>query len=150
LKDEVITTGVDDLLALLKQVDKIPLIDAAMQLKITPPLLQSWVDFLVEEEIIGIEYKFTKPIIYLNKPPEKKESFISEDADMNLEAYKNDFKSRAAEKNIPHDKISFFWKNHVKESLNRKREFFYREAKKRNLSNVPALWQGYNERLLSS
>ena len=55
LGDETVRTGVDDLLELLKKVDKINLADAAQKLGISSTLLQSWVDFLVEEEILGIE-----------------------------------------------------------------------------------------------
>jgi len=149
LPEEIIRTGVDKLLDLLKGVDKIPLTEAAQKLKISPSLIQSWVDFLVEEEIVGIEYKFTKPIIYLNKPPEEKEVRVREE-EPGLDAYKEDFKIRASQKNIPQEKISFLWKNHVIASLNRKKEFFIREAKKRNLANIDNLWNIYTEKLLSS
>jgi len=143
-----ITTGVDSLLTLLQSVDKISLVDAAKKLGISQNLIQSWVDFLVEEEIVGIEYKFTKPIIYLNKPPEGKKAMIREEEEA-LDMYKEDFKKRASQKNIPQEKISFLWKNHVTESLNRKRDFFVREAKKRNLSNIKTLWKEYEVRLLA-
>jgi hypothetical protein len=150
LTDETIKTGVDDLLELLKSVNKIPLIEAAQRLGISINLLQSWVDFLVEEEIIGIEYKFTKPIIYLNKLPQGSETSISEDASMTLDSYKQDFKNRASEKNIPVDKVSFFWQNHVKDAANSKKEFFLREVKKRNLPNTESLWNAYLSKLLSA
>jgi len=149
VQEESIRTGVDDLLELLKKVDKIPLVEAAKQLGISPSLLQSWVDFLVEEEIVGIEYKFTKPIIYLNKPAEEKKTLIKEETELDLDAYKEDFKIRASQKNIPKEKINFLWRNHVEEALNRKKEFFFREAKKRNLLNTGRLWYAYRERLLS-
>lgn len=148
LTDETIRTGVDDLLDLLKRVNKIGLTDAAKQLGVSAPLLQSWVDFLVEEEIIGIEYKFTKPIIYLNKPHEIKKAKIEEEG-LGLEAYKEDFRRRASQKNIPQGKLSFLWRNHVGAALNRKRDFFYREAKRRNLANVDNLWNSYMQKLLS-
>lgn len=150
MSDETIKTGVDDLLEFLKTVNKIALADAAQKLGVSVSLIQSWVDFLVEEEIIGIEYKFTKPIIYLNKMPQESETKVEEDSSMSLEAYKLDFKSHASEKNIPVEKVSFFWKNHVKDAANSKKEFFVREAKKRGLANIEGLWQAYNNRLLSS
>lgn len=149
MDEESITTGVDSLLELLKGLNKIPLAEAAKKLKVSSSLLQSWVDFLVEEEIVGIEYKFTKPIIYLNKPPEEKKASIREEAGPGLDAYKKDFRIRAHQKNIPQEKISFLWKNHVKVALNRKREFFLREARKRNLVNVEELWTAYERKLLS-
>lgn len=148
MADETIKTGVDKLLDLLRRVDKISLSEAAKQLGISITLLQAWVDFLVEEEIVGVEYKFTKPIIYLNKPPEEKKARIKEDDEYGLDIYKEDFKIRASQKNIPSEKISFLWKNHVKVALNRKREFFFREARKRNLTNADELWKQYKAKLI--
>lgn len=150
MADSTIRTGVDELLDLLRKIDKITLSDAAQKLGISSSLLQSWVDFLVEEEILGIEYKFTKPIIYLNRPAEEKKARIKEEAEIGLESYKQDFKLRATEKSIPVEKISFLWKDHAKEALSRRKEFFFREAKKRNLANIDNLWHIYNEKIMSS
>jgi len=150
LSDAIVRTGVDDLLDLLKRVNKISLADAAKNLGISASLLQSWVDFLVEEEIVGVEYKFTKPIIYLNKPAEEKRARVKGDANFGLEAYKEDFKIRASQKSIPSEKISFLWKDHVRMAVTRRKEFFFREAKKRNLGNAETMWRMYNEKLLSS
>jgi hypothetical protein len=150
LADGTVKTGVDDLLELLRKVDKIALSDAAQKLSIGTSLLQSWVDFLVEEEIVGVEYKFTKPFIYLNKQPEEKKAHVKEAAELGLQAYKEDFKLRAYQKSIPAEKISFLWKDHTKAALNRRREFFFREAKKRNLANADNLWHAYSEKLLLS
>lgn len=150
MAEGIVKTGVDDLLELLKKVDKIALSDAAQKLGMGTPLLQSWVDFLVEEEIVGVEYKFTKPFIYLNKQPEEKKAHVKEAAELGLQAYKEDFKLRAYQKSIPAEKISFLWKDHAKVALNRRREFFFREAKKRNLANADNLWHVYSEKLLLS
>jgi hypothetical protein len=150
LAEGTVRTGVDDLLDLLRRVNKITLPDAAQKLGISQALLQSWVDFLVEEEILGIEYKFTKPIIYLNKPAEEKKASVKEEAEASLEAYKQDFKLRASQKSIPVEKIGFLWKDHAKDALGRRRDFFFREAKKRNLPNIETLWRIYNEKILSS
>jgi hypothetical protein len=150
LVEDTVRTGVDDLLDLLKRVDKIALIDAAAQLKINTSTIQAWVDFLVEEEVIGVEYKFTKPIIYLNKAPEEKKVLVREESALNLVDYKEDFKTRAVEKSIPAEKVSFLWQEHVKAALNRRKDFFLREAKKRNLANIDSLWLTYGQKLLSS
>ena len=150
MAEEVIRTGVDDLLDLLKKVDKISVIDAAKKLGINIDLMQSWVDFLVEEEIVGIEYKFTKPIIYLNKPSKAKDVSIKEEPAEGLEEYKKEFTKRAAERNIPKERVSFFWRNHVKEVLDRKKDFFFREAKKRNIPNIDLIWGTYQDKLLTS
>ena len=53
MPDDTITTGVDALLELLKSTEKIAMPDAAKKLNVPLDTLQSWVDFLVEERIIG-------------------------------------------------------------------------------------------------
>ena len=150
MAEGMVKTGVDELLEFLKKVEKIPLSEAAHKLGVSSSLLQSWVDFLVEEEIIGIEYKFTKPIIYLNKPPEEKKAHIREEQEPSLKIYKEDFEMRAFRKNIPNEKITFLWRNHVGAALKRKKNFFFREARKRNLTNTEALWEAYKNKLLIS
>ncbi|MBN2142311.1 hypothetical protein JW711_03185 [Candidatus Woesearchaeota archaeon] len=150
MPDEFIKTGVDDLLDLLKSVDKIPLNEAAKKLGVSQSLIQSWVDFLVEEEIVGIEYKFTKPLIYLNKTPQASVVSVSEEEATNIDFFKNDFLKRAEEKNIPPDKVPYFWKNHVKDVAISKKEHFFKEAKRRHLNNIDSLWDEYINALLNA
>ena len=149
MNEEVIKTGVDDLLELLKGVRKIAVSDAAEKLGVSVVLVQSWIDFLVEEDIVGIEYKFTKPLIYLNKEPIKAGLPRSE-AEFSIQDYKDEFWKRAAAKQIPEQKISFFWKNHVKEIIDSKKEFFYREARNRKLNDVDSIWNDYSNAVLNS
>ena len=150
MNDEVIKTGVDDLLELLKGVNKISLSDAAVKLGISTSLVQSWVDFLVEEEIIGIEYKFTKPLIYLNKTVGKNNVTVQSEVEFTLQNYKEEFWRRAVQRNIPGESIDLFWKNHLKEVVESKRELFFREARKRKLDNLDKLWEDYTKVLMAS
>lgn len=143
INNDLIKTGVDDLLELLKKVNKISLTDASDQLKVSTTLVQSWVDFLVEEEIVGIEYKFTKPLIYLNKEPTKDKPKQLDDSEVTIQTFKDDFWKRAAAKQIPEDKVGFFWKNHLLEVCETKKEFFIREAKKRKLDSTENLWEEF-------
>ncbi len=149
MAEGIIKTGVDDLLELLKKIEKISIQEAADRLEVSPTVLQLWVDFLVEEEIVGVEYKFTKPIIYLNKPPESKKAKVKEEPELGLDTFKEDFKMRADQRNIPQERLSFLWKNHVRMALTRRRDLFIREAKKRNLSNTEELWNAYNDKLMA-
>ena len=88
--DDTVTTEVDDLLAYLKGKERVALQDAATVLNVTPETIQAWVDFLVEEKILGIEYKFTKPFIYLNKE-EKKKGKIIEDTSVTIDQVKQEY-----------------------------------------------------------
>jgi hypothetical protein len=117
---EVIKTGVDELLELLAHSTKIPLTEAASKLKIDPGVIQAWADFLVEEGIIGIEYKFTTPYIYLNKVIEKKPQESTEkQQEYNVQYFKKQFWERAKAGNIPEEQIEQLWKNHVIQALER-------------------------------
>jgi hypothetical protein len=143
LEENIVTTGVDSLLDLLKGVSKISIIEAAEKLGVGPGIVQSWVDFLVEEEIVGIEYKFTKPLIYLNKSPDRTVITVENKEDFDWDYFKNDFWKRAEERKIPENKIDFFWKNHLKETIFSKKDVFYREARKRKLNNIDSVWNEY-------
>jgi hypothetical protein len=149
LEDKLITTGVDSLLELLKGVSKISIAEAADRLGVSANLIQSWVDFLVEEEIVGVEYKFTKPLIYINKAPDRNVITVENADEFNMDFFRTEFWKRAGERKIADTKIAFFWKNHVKEIAFGKKDLFYREARKRKLENIDAIWNDYVNNLVN-
>ncbi|MFH0867872.1 MAG: hypothetical protein V1831_01035 [Candidatus Woesearchaeota archaeon] len=63
----VIETGVDKLVNLINKKGSIPSNDAALALGVSNTVIMEWADFLEEEGIISIEYKFTKPILVARK-----------------------------------------------------------------------------------
>lgn len=145
--EEVITTGVDDLLSYLKGKDRIAMQDVATFLNIPLDTLQAWVDFLVEEKILGIEYKFTKPFIYLNHE-EKLKKRIVEHTTVPLEVVKEEFSTRARSKQIPNTKIPELWRAHVSDALSRKKAYFLEQAAKRHAEDAARLWEEYQQDLL--
>jgi hypothetical protein len=147
MSDEVIKTGVDELITYLEGKEKVPLLDAAAALGVRVDTLQSWVDFLVEEGIIGIEYKFTKPFIYLNKSNKEKAKIIGEE-ELSWDAYHRSFMDKAREKRIPDVKAVMLWKSHVLTSLEARKAFFYDEARKRQIPDVEAAWNEYKTEVL--
>ena len=58
-----IETGVDKLVDLVKRKKKISLPEAAKTLGVSPVVVEEWADFLEEEGIISIKYKFTTPYL---------------------------------------------------------------------------------------
>jgi chromosome segregation ATPase len=62
-QSSVIETGVDKLVALIKQNKRISVPDAAKLLNVSRVVIEEWADFLEEEGIISIEYKFTTPYL---------------------------------------------------------------------------------------
>jgi hypothetical protein len=149
--EEVITTGVDELLDLLKYNSKMPLLEAAKKLKTSSDVVQAWVDFLVEENIVGIEYKFTTPYIYLNKPLDtnRLDSSSASDNKIDVSYFKKQFTDKALKSNIPKSEIDILWKNHLMQELELRKEYFFFEAQNRHLSNISELWQEYESLLIS-
>lgn len=142
-----ITTSVDTLIDLLNEVDKIELEVAAKKLGLSISVVQSWVDFLVEENIIGLEYKFTTPYIYLNKPKKKEEVKVEEET-QSIETFRTDFHKKASDKKIPEQQVHDLWKNHILQKMEKKKDFFFREANRRGFFNPQDLWLEYKQRLM--
>jgi hypothetical protein len=149
MNEDVVTTGVDDLLHYLQGKDRVALQDVASVLNASVDTVQAWVDFLVEEKILGIEYKFTKPFIYLNKEEKKPKGRLLESTTITLEALKREYQDRAIAKQIPQMKIRELWLGRVQEALLLKREYFLEQAKRRNAEDPESLWTEYKSDLLS-
>ena len=146
--DTSVTTSVDGLLDLLRKKKKVSLAEASKTLGVPQDTIQLWVDFLVEEKVIGVEYKFTKPFIYLNEKQKETKGKIIKEEEVNIDQFKKDFENRAKESNIPTQQASFLWKDHILNQLELEKPFFFREAKKRNLKNIELLWEEYKQELV--
>ena len=72
MNKNILKTSADDLYELVKSRKKISVEEAAKFLKLPVKTVHALVDFLVEEKIFGIEYKFTTPYIYLSEEYSKK------------------------------------------------------------------------------
>ncbi|MCD6589839.1 hypothetical protein J7K74_01475 [Candidatus Woesearchaeota archaeon] len=152
MAEKTIKTGVDQLIELLKRVEKIEMSKAAKEINVPLKTLQKWVDFLAEEGLIGIEYKFTTPYIYLNKSPEEIEELeenIEEEEEPSIEKFKKEFRAEAIDKDVPIEKIPELWKIHLLNVLEEKKEYFYREARRRGFQNIDTLWAEYKAKVLS-
>jgi chromosome segregation ATPase len=83
----LITTGVDALVRLVKEKQRIELEDAGSVLNIPPETLEDWARVLEEEGILRIEYRLTKVYLLWVKPTEEEiatetESFYEEKEDI--------------------------------------------------------------------
>lgn len=149
MSDELVKTGVDVLLELLKSYNKIPLLEAAKKLDMPVEIVQAWVDFLVEERILGIEYKFTTPYIYLNKPLDTSQKFMEKPKLIDIVFFKNEFWEKAKANSMPDVRIKDLWKNHLVQELDLKKKFFFFEAQQRRLPEIEKLWEEYQKNLWS-
>ena len=144
---ERVETGVDDLIKYLQDKGKVGLKETSQAIKISEETLQLWVDFLVEERIIGLEYKFTKPFIFLNRPKNSNSNSNKDDL-LTIEFFKDEFFKNAKSKKIPADKIEDLWHSHLSSSLIKLKSFFLLEAKKRNIKQSPEeLFMMYDKKI---
>jgi len=145
MTQDIVKTGVDELLDLLSNGTKTSLTEAASKLNLDTGVVQAWVDFLVEEGIVGIEYKFTTPYIYLNKVVESKDKTPSKEENYNIQYFKRQFWEKAQGNNIPEGQIDMLWRNHIIQALDLQRKYFFFEAQRRKLMNIEQLWTEYKE-----
>lgn len=139
----LLKTSVDDLYDLVKLRKKISVEEAAKILKISPDVVQSLVDFLVEEKIFGMEYKFTTPYVYLSQ---KDESKIDLQKKLGKKVVsKDEFFQKASKWNMPSEKVNELWKRYVKENFNSIKEDFYIKANAKNIpkEEIDKLWKKY-------
>jgi hypothetical protein len=160
---EIVVTGVDALIDLLKKTGQIDVTEAAKKLKYPVDTIQNWVDFLVEEKIIGIEYNLTTPSIYLitsqqnknKKSDSGKEFDLGHDLDSGrdlylgkeLSNYKQDFQNNL-QINKSKEGSNTDWKNHISAKLESMKLFFFREAEKRELKEPAKLWEEYKQKTI--
>ncbi len=141
-----VETGVDALISLLEDGKKHFIDDLSKNLDVSLDVVQLWIDFLVEEKIISIEYSFTKPFVFLNRKSNKTVS----DKEVDLNYFKDLFFDSANEKKIPSDQIETLWKNKLETELNKFEDFFKSESEKRNLKDISTLWKSYKAKVQNS
>lgn len=136
----IVKTGVDELIELLKARGKISMEEASKALNIRVEILQSWTDFLVEEEIVSVEYKFLTPYVSLLKNSESTSSFDS----------KTDFEQKAKLRNIPSEKINSLWYQYLVDHKEYIRMKFVEKAVRRGINRnlLPKLWEQYYQKLI--
>ncbi len=147
MNSNVLTTSADELYNLVAAKKKISVEDASTALRLPMNIVQSLVDFLVEEKIFGIEYKFTTPYVYVSQEKGKKvhprisPSPVQEEKPIT----KEEFYQRASNWNIPVEKVDQLWKKYVSENIDHIREVFYKKAMEKNIQDekIDKFWQKY-------
>jgi len=131
-------TSADDLVEVVRRHKKIAIDALAKILKIPGQSVQAMVDFLVEEKVLGIEYKFTTPYVFLNEV--KKQEQSSPGA-----LTKEEFFKKAREKGVTEDELVILWKRYLTENLPAIRQQFMAKAYAKGATSEKAeeLWQRY-------
>mgnify|MGYP001561554838 FL=1 len=143
-RDIVLRTVADELVDLVIKSKKISVEEAAKKLSTPTEAIQALVDFLVEERVFGIEYKFTTPYIYPYKEDVKsakvKDKSVTEDL-----ITKEQFYKKAKERNVPYEHIEVLWRKYLQQNLaNLKAEFLKRSKEKKiSKEKTEELWKKY-------
>lgn len=143
----IVRTIADELVELVKKSGKISVEGAAKKLKVPASSIQAIVDFLVEENIFGIEYKFTTPYIYIYKefkqPRGKEKSFTDE------LVTKEQFYERAKARKVSYEHIEGLWRKYLQQNLSNIRQEFLKKAKEKKVpeEKIEDLWNKYLEYL---
>ncbi|MBI2558937.1 hypothetical protein HYW20_06460 [Candidatus Woesearchaeota archaeon] len=143
-KDAVLRTDADELLDIVKRSRKISVEEAAKKLKMPLASVQALVDFLVEERVFGIEYKFTTPYVYLYKDSIGQIK-IREKGFMEDLITKEQFYKKAKEKKIPYEYIEGIWRKYLQENLVSIREEFFGKSREKKVPEgaIQELWNKY-------
>ncbi len=143
-------TGVDQLMALVAEKKKLPLQEAAKILNVPEKTLQAWVDFLVEEHILGIEYKFTTPYIYVHSDERlKKVQEEKKEENLTLRDFQDEFYDKARAKGMPEEKIPKLWREHLLYIVQGLKQYFIDECNKRNVKNAQSHYAAYVQELVN-
>ena len=146
--DNILRTLADDLLDLVRKSKKISVEDAAKKLKVPLATVQTLVDFLVEERVFGIEYKFTTPYIYLYKEGSKqgiKQPKENEKSVVRELITREQFYEKAKGKNIPHEHIEGLWKKYIERNISSIKEEFLKKSREKKVpeEKIEGLWNKY-------
>ena len=142
----ILRTDVDDFLELVKNKGRISLPDAAKELNTPLATVEAWTDFLVEEKIVGIEYKFTTPYVFIEEHKESKLEMF----DMGFDT-KEEFYQKARKREIKDNHIRLLWLKYVNANKEAMRKVFFDKGVERGASKdkLLLLWQKYYDYLIS-
>ena len=142
--DNVLRTAADELLELVKKSKKISVEEAAKKLKMPLASVQALVDFLVEEKIFGIEYKFTTPYVYLYREGVKEATKKEKGFTQGL-ITKEQFYEKAKQRKAPYEQIEGLWRRYLQQNLTHIREDFLRKAREKKIpeGKIEELWKKY-------
>jgi hypothetical protein len=135
----ILKTDVDDFVNLIRKSGKITIADAAKQMGVAENIVEAWTDFLVEEKVVGVEYKFTTAYIFLDAI-----SVNQSDQLLALQT-KEEFFEKAARRQIPDYETVKLWIKYLSLNEDKIRSSFLKRARARGISleKIDQLWRKY-------
>ena len=143
---EELRTDVDAFLELVKKYKKVSLLDVAKEMQVPVQTIQLWTDFLVEEGIVGIEYKFTTPYVFIQEEKAGKSGFGFMGFDT-----KEVFYEKARKKGIKEQQIRMLWLKYLTADEDSMKKVFEDKCRERSIpaNKVVELWKKYYNYLKS-
>ncbi len=138
MDQDILKTDVDDFIELVREKEKISVDEAAKTLGVDKKTVESWADFLVEEKILGMVYKFTTPYVFIAGDDEK--NSVADDFET-----KDSFFEKAKAKKVPEHHIKVLWLKYLDQNEKRIKAAFIQRAKNKGFSDkkVEELWDKY-------
>ena len=137
----MLRTDVDNFLELVKSKGRVSLAIVAKELKISLATVQAWTDFLVEEKVLGIEYKFTTPYVFMN---------VDNKDEINFKNYvhfdtREEFYKKATQRGLDHIQIKLLWLKYLNHNKRAMQNLFYEKANERGIpkEKIEDLWKKY-------
>jgi hypothetical protein len=137
----MLRTDVDNFLELVKSKGRVSLAIVAKELKISLATVQAWTDFLVEEKVLGIEYKFTTPYVFMN---------VDNKDEINFKNYihfdtREEFYKKATERGLDNTQIKLLWLKYLNHNKRAMQNLFYEKANERGIpkEKIEDLWKKY-------
>ena len=137
---DILKTDVDDFLVLVKKKGRISLPDAAKELNVPIVTVTAWTDFLVEEKIVGIEYKFTTPFVFMQQEEQKAAGMGTLGFDT-----KEQFYEKARKRGIAESQIRLLWLKYLNVNKDSMKKVFFDKAREKSMpaGKAELLWRKY-------
>jgi phage antirepressor YoqD-like protein len=147
METDIIRTDVDNFIKIVKLKGKITVSEAAKLLNINEKTIQSWTDFLVEEQILGTEYKFTTQYVYINEDKTTNKYYNEDNNEDNI---KKKFFDKARAKLISETNIKLLWNKYLNENKYKIKDTFVKKCKEKLIvdNKIEELWKKYYDMLI--
>ncbi len=144
-------TEIDELLRVLSEKESITVDAASKLMGVDVKTMHTWVDSLVEEKVILLDYDFLTPIIKLT--PEKKSEIIGKKKAFETSQKENmakklglrgAFIEKAKKRGFDDNKIKVLWKKFVEINESSLKKEFYEKAIKKDIdTGLDNLWMTF-------
>ncbi len=143
ITSEVLKTDVDRFIDFVRKNKRVSVSEAAKSLNIDQKVIQKWVDFLVEERVLGVEYNFTTPYVFLNEEKNVNDSAQIKDKEL--------FYEKARERGLDENEIKRLWRKYLDLNKLTIKAAFIKKTKEKGINDEKAklLWIKYYNYLIS-